>query len=106
VVFVETSAFTKYLPGCLSDDEYGLLQKHLVEHSDAGDLIRGSGGCRKIRWASRGKGKRGGVRVIYYWAGSKDQIYLLTIYGKSEKGDLTPDDLKRVKASLEEIENG
>lgn len=106
MVFVETTGFSKHLPGQLSDDEYALFQKYLVEHPDAGNLIKGSGGCRKVRWAVKGKGKRGGVRVIYYWAGSKDHIYLLVIYGKSEKETLTPDDLKRVKVLLQEIENG
>jgi mRNA-degrading endonuclease RelE of RelBE toxin-antitoxin system len=106
LVFVETTAFTKHLPGYLSDDEYALLQKYLVERPDAGRLIKGAGGCRKVRWAAKGKGKSGGVRVIYYWMGSKDQIFLLVIYGKSEQENLTPADLKRVKVLLEEIENG
>lgn len=106
MVFVETTAFTKRLPRYLSDDEYGLFQKYLVEHPDAGDLVKGSGGCRKVRWAAGGKGKRGGARVIYYWASSKDQIYLFVIYGKSDQENLTPDDLKRVIVLLEEIENG
>jgi mRNA-degrading endonuclease RelE of RelBE toxin-antitoxin system len=94
------------LPKHLSDDEYGLFQKYLAQHPDAGDLIRGSGGCRKVRWAAGGKGKSGGVRVVYYWMGSKDHIYLLVIYGKSEQENLSPADLKRVKVLLEEIENG
>jgi hypothetical protein len=93
---VETKAFTKHLPGHLSDLEYALFQKYLVEHPDAGDLIRGSGGCRKVRWAAKGKGK----------SGSKDHIYLLVIYGKSEKENLSPADLRRVKVLLDEIENG
>jgi mRNA-degrading endonuclease RelE of RelBE toxin-antitoxin system len=106
LVFVETTLFTKLVPRYFSDDEYGVFQKHLAEHPDAGDIIKGSGGCRKVRWAAGGKGKRGGVRIIYYWMGAKDHIYLFVIYGKSEKENLTPDDLKRVKVLLEEIENG
>ena len=106
LVFVESSGFTKHLRRFLSDDEYGLLQKHLTERPDAGPIIRGTGGVRKIRWSAGGKGKRGGIRIIYYWLAAKDRIHLLVIYGKGEKEDLTPDDLKRVKALLEEIENG
>lgn len=106
MIFVESSAFTKHLPRYLSDEEYTLFQKHLVERPDAGDVIKGSGGCRKVRWAAGGKGKRGGVRVVYYWIGAKDHIHLLVIYGKSDQENLTPDDLKRVKVLLEDIENG
>jgi mRNA-degrading endonuclease RelE of RelBE toxin-antitoxin system len=106
LVFIEASGFTKHLREYLSDDEYGLLQKALVENPAMGALIRGSGGVRKVRWAAGGKGKSGGVRVIYYWVGAKDHIHLLVIYGKGEKDNLTPADLKRIKVLLEEIENG
>ena len=68
MVFIETSLFTKLLGDYLSDDEYAALQAHLVAYPDGGAIIRGSGGVRKIRWRSGGKGKSGGVRVIYYWA--------------------------------------
>ena len=106
MVFVESSSFTKHLPDHLSDEEYGLLQKSLVENPQSGAIIKGSGGVRKVRWGSRGKGKSGGVRVIYYLVGAKDHIHLLLIYGKGEKENLTPADLKRVRVLLEEIENG
>ena len=106
MVFVESSGFSRHLPDHLSDDEYGLFQKHLAERPDAGALIKRTGGVRKVRWASGGKGKRSGVRVIYYWISAKDEIHLLVIYGKGEKENLSPDDLKRVKVLLEEIENG
>jgi len=71
MVFIESSAFTKLLPGYLSDDEYRGLQTYLLQKPDAGDIVRGSGGVRKVRWASSGKGKSGSVRVMYYW---KNQI--------------------------------
>jgi hypothetical protein len=74
----------------LSDDEYGALQEHLVTHPDAGDVIAGTGGLRKIRWASMGKGKRGGVRAIYYYVVSEAQIRMILIYRKGIKDDLTP----------------
>ena len=103
MVFVETSLFTKLLPDYLDDDGYRLLQAYLIEHPDAGALIRGSGGVRKVRWRAAGKGKSGGVRVIYYWVTAEDQIFLLTIYGKGEKEDLSAQDLKRVVKLLEEL---
>jgi hypothetical protein len=105
MVFVETSLFSKLRGHYLSDDEYRLLQNHLIEHPDAGDVIRGSGGVRKVRWASRGKGKSGGVRVIYYWAKADEQTFFLTLYGKGEKDNLNAADLKRVVRLLEELTN-
>jgi mRNA-degrading endonuclease RelE of RelBE toxin-antitoxin system len=106
MVFVETSLFTRHVGRHLPDAEYRLLQKFLLERPDAGSVIRASGGIRKIRWAAGSQGKSGGVRIIYYWMKSKDQIFLLTIYGKSSKDDLDADDLKRIKEHLEAIENG
>lgn len=106
LVFVEASHFSKQLPRYLADDEYRLLQKFLAEHPDAGAIIRGSGGVRKVRWASRGKGKSGGVRIIYYWLVVQERIHLLLIYGKGDKDNLTAQDLRRVRTLLEEIENG
>lgn len=73
VVFVETPIFYKRVQQYMDDDEYTELQKHLVEHPDAGDVIKHSGGIRKIRWAGSGRGKRGGLRVIYYWWVAKDR---------------------------------
>jgi mRNA-degrading endonuclease RelE of RelBE toxin-antitoxin system len=106
LVFVESSNFSKHLPQYLVDDEYRLLQRFLAEHPDAGRVVRGSGGIRKVRWAAGGKGKSGGVRVIYYWLRPDERIHLLLIYGKSERANLTTQDLRRVSALLKEIENG
>lgn len=64
--FIESPVFSSFLPDYLTDDEYSALQEHLCEHPEAGDLIRGSGGVRKIRWARAGSGKSGGIRVCYY----------------------------------------
>ena len=72
----------------------------------AGDIIRGSGGIRKIRWRSKGRGKRGGSRVIYYWLVSEEHIYLLTLYGKGVKDDLTPAERAAWRKVVEEIANG
>ena len=105
MVFVETSLFSKLLGDYLRDDEYRLLQNHLIEYPNAGDVIRGSGGVRKVRWASGGKGKSGGVRVIYYRAKADEQTFFLTLYGKGEKENLSAADLKRVVKLLEELTN-
>ncbi|OGA52754.1 MAG: transcriptional regulator [Betaproteobacteria bacterium RIFCSPLOWO2_12_FULL_62_13] len=103
MVFVETSIFSKLLPDYLSDEEYRGLQNFLIERPDAGAVIQRSGGVRKVRWAAGGKGKSGGVRVIYYWVRADDQIFLLTLYGKSEKEDLSAAELKRIVKLIEEL---
>lgn len=100
VVFVETPIFTRRIGNYLDDDEYGRLQRFLAEHPDAGKIIRGSGGMRKIRWAGSGRGKRGGLRVIYFWWVSTDRISMLLVYPKSERDDLAPDQLKQLKQQL------
>lgn len=106
MVFVETSLFSKLLRNYLSDDEYRLLQNHLIDQPDAGDVIRGSGGVRKVRWAAGGKGKSGGVRVIYYWATADEQTFFLTLYGKGEKENLSSEDLRTVVRLLKELTHG
>ncbi|MEK6593304.1 MAG: type II toxin-antitoxin system RelE/ParE family toxin [Pseudomonadota bacterium] len=103
MIFVETSIFSRALPDYLSDDEYRGLQNMLIERPEAGAVIQGSGGVRKIRWAARGKGKSGGVRVIYYWFQADEQIFLITLYGKSEKEDLSAAELKRIVKLIEEL---
>ena len=103
MVFIETSTFTKQLAEHLSDDEYRGLQNHLIERPDAGAIIRSSNGVRKVRWAAGGKGKSGGVRVIYYWLTADHQIVLLTLYGKGEKENLSAAELKRIVKLIEEF---
>ncbi|HEY1050816.1 MAG TPA: hypothetical protein VGE39_13695 [Prosthecobacter sp.] len=100
MVFEETFIFTRRVTELLSDDMYAALQNHLVLHPDAGDVIPGSGGLRKVRWSAPGRGKRGGVRFIYYWWHAKDIISLLLIYAKNEQDDPTPDQLKKLKQLL------
>jgi mRNA-degrading endonuclease RelE of RelBE toxin-antitoxin system len=102
MIFIETSTFTKLIDSYLTDDEYLGLQKFLFEHPNAGKIVRGSGGVRKIRWAMAGKGKSGGIRVIYYWKQQDDEIWLLTVYGKSEKETIPGHILKKI---AEEIKN-
>ena len=103
MVFKETILFTKYLYDYLSDDEYRELQEFLMEQPYAGDVIQGTGGLRKLRWSSnsKGKGKRGGIRVIYYCKFAEDQIYFLTLYAKNEMTDLSDKEKKALKHMLE-----
>lgn len=101
MLFVETSLFTKLLPQYLTDDEYREFQVFIVENPDAGDVIRGSGGIRKVRWAAKGKGKRGGVRIIYYWQRADGHIYLMTLYAKNEMADLSPAEIAVLRSMVE-----
>lgn len=104
MVIVETSFFTRRVAHLLTDDEYALLQLALVRNPQAGDLIHGAGGLRKLRWAVSGRGKRGGVRVIYYWASHLDRLLMLMIYAKSEQADLTADQRKILKHIMEDYD--
>ena len=99
MVIKETSVFTKRVKRLLDAESYRLLQLRLVADPEAGDLIRGTGGLRKIRWQGAGRGKRGGVRVIYYWAKSDDIALMLLIYQKGEQDDLSAEQ-KKVLATL------
>lgn len=87
--FIETPTFTRMVTGLLSDDEYRGLQSDLIDDPERGDLVKGGGGIRKLRHATRGRGKSGGVRAIYYWRKNQHQIYMLVIYPKSKQDDLT-----------------
>ena len=100
MVFVETPIFTRRVCACMDDDEYGRLQSFLAEHPEVGKVIRASGGIRKLRWAGSGRGKRGGLRLIYFWWVARDRISMLMVYPKSEQDDLTPDQLKMLKRQL------
>lgn len=103
MIFIETSLFSRALAEHLSDEEFRGLQGYLMERPDAGVIIQRSGGIRKLRWAAGGKGKSGGVRVIYYWFKADDQIVLLTLYGKSEKADLSAAELKQIVKLIGEL---
>jgi mRNA-degrading endonuclease RelE of RelBE toxin-antitoxin system len=100
--FIETSLFSRVLPDYWSDEEYREFQAHLAARPDAGDVIQGAGGLRKIRWAGSGRGKRGGVRVIYYCWDERGRIYLLTLYAKNEASDLTAEQRRKLAALVEE----
>ena len=89
VRFVETVAFTRRVVEVMSDDEYRKLQEGLLARPTHGVLIPGTGGARKIRWGSQGRGKRGSFRIIYYWHSYRQIFLMLYLYAKNEQGDLT-----------------
>ncbi len=102
--FVEAPFFTLLLEDYLTDDDYRALQLYLAGAPEAGDIIPGTGGFRKLRWADRrrGKGKRGGLRMIYYYLIEDSQIWFLTLYDKDEAADLSPTERRLLKAAIDE----
>lgn len=103
MVFIETPIFSKQVIEVLTDEQYGLLQASLVAKPNAGDLIKGSGGLRKLRWALPGRGKSGGVRIVYFWRVSESQIIMLTMYAKNVQANLTPAQLKQLAKLVETL---
>ena len=101
MVFIEAPVFARLVSDYLSDDEYAALQWALALHPDAGAVIPGSGGVRKLRWAGSGRGKRGGLRVVYYWRSKAGEIWLLTIYAKKEAADIPLDVLRKLRQEIE-----
>ena len=102
--FVEMTSFSKYRPDYLSDESFNDLQLELLANPKKGDTISGTGGLRKLRWADerRGKGKRGGTRIIYYYFDSGDQFWLFLIYDKDDMTDLDNKQKKALKRALDE----
>ena len=100
--FLETSIFTRQITDILWDYEYADLQVYLTKRPEAGVLIPNGGGLRKVRWKARGKGKRAGIRVIYYWYFSKSQIFMLLTYKKSESTGLSKRQLKELVEIVKE----
>ncbi len=100
--FIEAPAFTRHVAEYLDDDAYCILQAELAANPDKGDVMPGTGGFRKIRWADprRGKGRSGGLRVIYYYFLSDQQIWLITIYDKDEAADLTQSEKRALKSAI------
>ena len=101
-VFIETSIFTKAIERFLPDESYRMLQSVLMLRPDAGSVIRGSGGLRKIRWSLPGSGKRGALRVIYFWS-PPDTIFMLFPYRKTDQEDLTSEQLKLLRKMVKEF---
>lgn len=103
MVFIETSVFTRVIADYLTDDEYAGLQSFLLQRPDTRAIIRGTGGVRKLRWRISGRGKSGGIRVIYYWYVSEDEIWLLTAYGKSERDTIPAHTLKQIVDEMKDV---
>ena len=99
--FIETPIFTKQIDSLLADADYRRFQITLALNPEAGDIMRGSGGLRKIRWSAQGRGKRGGIRIIYYLI-EDDEIYLLLAYPKNKQEDLTHDQLRILRNLVNE----
>jgi mRNA-degrading endonuclease RelE of RelBE toxin-antitoxin system len=101
MVIYETTVFTEQIVSLIDDDSYAELQALLVVDPEAGDIIPRSKGLRKIRWKAAGRGKRGGIRVIYYLV-HREEIFMLFAYAKNEQEDLTSDQLRRLRVLVEQ----
>ena len=101
VTFVETKLFTKLVQQYLTDDEYAALQQSLIVNPEAGDVIPGSGGVRKLRWGVAGRGKRGGLRVIYFLRVRQGEIWMLTLYAKNVADNIPANVLRKIKEEID-----
>lgn len=101
MLFVETSVFTRQVLALLDDDDLAALQVQLSRAPRSGAVIPGTGGLRKVRWSCQGRGKRGGVRVIYYHFDQRGQIALLLIYDKAAADDMSPEQKRLLRTVVE-----
>jgi hypothetical protein len=104
ILFVETSWFSSIREQYLDDERFRLLQVALITSPGAGPVIRGTGGIRKLRWSTEGAGKRGGLRVLYYWIPNRDTIYFLNVYKKAEIEELTRAEIMTLRKIASEID--
>jgi hypothetical protein len=101
LTFIETRLFTRLVSAHLSDDEYAALQWALASDPAAGELVKGSGGVRKVRWRAMGRGKSGGVRVIYYARTHRGEIWMLTIYAKNVTESIPASVLRQIREEID-----
>ena len=100
--FVETTLFTRLVREYMTDQEYAELQRTLIEEPDAGAVIPGSGGVRKLRWRATGRGKRGGYRIIYFHKRVDQAFWMLTIYPKNVRDDIPAQMLRQIRMEIED----
>ncbi len=103
ITVVETRPFIEDAKRCLQEEEREDFVGYIAQHPTVGNLIPGTGGVRKVRWAAGGRGKSGGVRVIYYFHSDRIPLFLLTVYPKGEKADLTPSERASMRPLVAEI---
>jgi hypothetical protein len=101
--FIESSVFERLMPVYLDDDEYAELQQYMMQNPEAGQLVRGSGGVRKLRWVRLGMGKRGGLRVVYFVRYEPNEFWMLSLYAKAKQENVPGHILKQL---LEAFRNG
>lgn len=94
--FIESSIFERVLPAYLDDDEYSELQQYLMQNPEVGEVVPGSGGVRKVRWARPGAGKRGGLRIIYFVRYRPNEFWMLTLYVKAKRDNVPAHILKQL----------
>lgn len=102
MLIIETAVFTRRVEKVLDEESYRLLQLELAQRPDLGEVIRGTGGLRKVRWVGKGRGKRGGARIIYYWIAERGTLLMLLIYEKTEQEDLTSEQRRTLRRLVEE----
>ncbi|MEQ1689773.1 MAG: type II toxin-antitoxin system RelE/ParE family toxin [Gemmatimonas sp.] len=100
--FIESAVFTSSLRRHLDDEQYRALQVALSLRPAQGTVIPGGAGLRKLRWGAEGRGTRGGVRTIYYWAVADDLCYMVYLYAKNEHGDLSPKQIRTLARVVRE----
>ena len=99
--FIESAAFERARAVYLDDDEYAELQQFMMENPEAGDVVRESGGVRKLRWKRKGMGKRGGLRVLYFVRYQPNEVWLLTLYAKAKQENVPAHILRQLKEAFE-----
>ena len=103
ITFIETKVFSKRIAGLISDDDFAEFQAELAQNPEKGPVIEGTGGLRKVRWRLRGKGKSGGLRIIYLFVRVRNRIHLVFVFAKDESDDLTPAQKKDLKSIVDAI---